>query len=64
MKGQGRGHVVIEGGATLSGKGPSVAAIVQEKGVGPVLEALCSFRGKLMVVKVNNERARTKAHRD
>jgi len=53
-------------GAGLSGKGPSVAAIVREEGVGRVLEALGAFKGKLMVVRVNNERARvgTKAHRD
>lgn len=53
-------------GAGLSGKGPSVAAIVKERGVGQVLEALGAFKGRLMVVKVNNERARVgaKARRD
>jgi len=48
-------------GAGLSGKGPSVAAIVRERGVGQVLEALGAFKGRLMVVKVNNERARVGA---
>lgn len=53
-------------GAGLSGKGPSVAAIVREEEVGKVLEALGAFKGRLMVVRVNNERARvrTKASRD
>jgi len=53
-------------GAGLSGKGPSVAAIAYEKEVPQVLDALGGFKGRLMVVKVNNERARvgTRARRD
>ncbi|MGQ9514362.1 MAG: shikimate kinase [Thermoproteota archaeon] len=45
-------------GASLSGKGPAIAAVVHEEGVDRVKEALETFEGALIVRRVNNERAR------
>ncbi|MBO3802783.1 MAG: shikimate kinase [Candidatus Brockarchaeota archaeon] len=45
-------------GAGLSGKGPSVAAVVEEGGADRVREALEAFEGDLMVRGINNERAK------
>jgi shikimate kinase len=47
-------------GAGLSGKGPSVAAVVEEDRVDRVKEALEAFEGELMVRRVNNERAKVR----
>jgi len=50
----------IEGGALgagLSGKGPSVAAIVDEKTLKPVRQALAKFEGRVLEANLNFSKA-------
>lgn len=50
--------------ATISGNGPSIAAIGHEDAVEPIVDALSKFEGKIIVSKVNNEKANVKIIND
>ena len=43
--------------ATISGNGPSIAAVGYEQEVEPIICALSKFEGRIIVSKVNNEKA-------
>jgi shikimate kinase len=43
--------------ASMSGNGPSIAAVTYEGAVERIVNALSKFEGKIIVSKVNNERA-------
>ncbi|HEX6253399.1 MAG TPA: shikimate kinase [Nitrososphaera sp.] len=43
--------------ASISGNGPSIAAVGYEDAVEPIVDALSKFEGKIIVSKVNNEKA-------
>jgi shikimate kinase len=43
--------------ASISGNGPSIAAVGYEHEVEPIIGALSSFKGRIIVSKVNNEKA-------
>jgi shikimate kinase len=46
--------------ASISGNGPSIAAVGYEDVVEPIVGALSKFEGKIIVSKVNNEKANVK----
>jgi shikimate kinase len=46
--------------ASISGNGPSIAAVGYEDAVEPIVGALSKFEGKIIVSKVNNEKANVK----
>ena len=46
--------------ASISGNGPSIAAVGYEDAVEPIVDALSKFEGKIIVSKVNNEKANVK----
>jgi shikimate kinase len=50
--------------ATISGNGPSIAAVGYEDAVEPIVDALSKFEGKIIVSKVNNEKANVKIIND
>ena len=50
--------------ASISGNGPSVAAIGYEDRIEQISEALSQFEGRIMVSKVNNEKANVKIVND
>ncbi|HJU34776.1 MAG TPA: shikimate kinase [Nitrososphaera sp.] len=50
--------------ASISGNGPSVAAIGYEDRIEKISEALSQFEGRIMVSKVNNEKANVKIVND
>jgi shikimate kinase len=50
--------------ASISGNGPSIAAVGYEDAVEPVVDALSKFEGKIIVSKVNNEKANVKIIND
>jgi shikimate kinase len=50
--------------ASISGNGPSIAAVGYEDAVEPIVDALSKFEGKIIVSKVNNEKANVKVIND
>lgn len=50
--------------ASISGNGPSIAAVGYEDTVKPIVDALSKFEGKIIVSKVNNEKANVKIIND
>lgn len=46
--------------ASISGNGPSIAAVGYEDAVERIVDALSKFEGKIIVSKVNNEKANVK----
>jgi shikimate kinase len=50
--------------ASISGNGPSLAAVGYEDAVKPIVDALSKFEGKIIVSKVNNEKANVKIIND
>jgi shikimate kinase len=50
--------------ASISGNGPSIAAVGYEDVVEPIVGALSKFEGKIIVSKVNNEKANVKIIND
>jgi shikimate kinase len=50
--------------ASISGNGPSVAAVGYEDSIEPIVGALSKFEGKILVSKVNNEKANVKIIND
>jgi shikimate kinase len=50
--------------ASISGNGPSIAAVGYEDAVEPIVDALSNFEGKIIVSKVNNEKANVKIIND
>jgi shikimate kinase len=50
--------------ASISGNGPSIAAVGYEDSVEPIVGALSKFQGKIIVSKVNNEKANVKIVND
>jgi shikimate kinase len=50
--------------ASISGNGPSIAAVGYEHEVEPIIGALSSFKGRIIVSKVNNEKANVKIIND
>jgi shikimate kinase len=50
--------------ASISGNGPSIAAVGYEDAVEPIVYALSKFEGKIIVSKVNNEKANVKIIND
>src|SRR5919107_6389546 len=46
--------------ASISGNGPSIAAVGYQEAVEPIVDALSKFEGKIIVSKVNNEKANVK----
>jgi shikimate kinase len=50
--------------ASISGNGPSIAAVGYEDAVEPIVYALSKFEGKIIVSKVNNEKANVKMIND
>jgi shikimate kinase len=50
--------------ASISGNGPSIAAVGYEDAVDPIVNALSKFEGKIIVSKVNNEKANVKIIND
>jgi shikimate kinase len=50
--------------ASMSGNGPSIAAVGYEGAVEPIVDALSKFEGRIIVSKVNNEKANVKIIND
>ncbi len=50
--------------ASISGNGPSIAAVGYEDAVERIVDALSKFEGKIIVSKVNNEKANVKIIND
>ena len=50
--------------ASISGNGPSIAAVGYEDSIEPIVGALSKFEGKILVSKVNNEKANVKIIND
>ncbi|MDP8888221.1 MAG: shikimate kinase [Thermoproteota archaeon] len=50
--------------ASISGNGPSIAAVGYEDAVEPIVGALSKFEGRIIVSKVNNEKANVKIIND
>ena len=50
--------------ASISGNGPSIAAVGYEDAVEPIVDALSKFGGKIIISKVNNEKANVKIIND
>jgi shikimate kinase len=50
--------------ASISGNGPSIAAVGYEHEAEPIIGALSSFKGRVIVSKVNNEKANVKIIND
>ena len=50
--------------ASISGNGPSIAAVGYEDTVEPIVDALSKFEGKVIVSKINNEKANVKIIND
>jgi shikimate kinase len=50
--------------ASISGNGPSIAAVGYEDAVEPIVDALSKFEGKIIVSKVNNEKENVKIIND
>jgi shikimate kinase len=50
--------------ASISGNGPSIAAVGYEEAVEPIVDALSKFEGRIIVSKVNNEKANVKITND
>jgi shikimate kinase len=50
--------------ASISGNGPSIAAVGYEDAVEPIVDALSRFEGKIIVSRVNNEKANVKIIND
>jgi shikimate kinase len=50
--------------ASISGNGPSIAAVGYEDAVEPIVDALSKFEGRIIVSKVNNEKANVKIIND
>ena len=50
--------------ASMSGNGPSIAAVGYEDAVELIVDALSKFEGKIIVSKVNNEKANVKIIND
>src|SRR5919109_3299600 len=46
--------------ASISGNGPSIAAVAYQDAVEPIISAFSKFDGKIIVSKVNNEKASVK----
>ncbi len=50
--------------ASISGNGPSIAAVGNEDAIEPIVGALSKYDGKIIVSKVNNEKANVKIIND
>jgi shikimate kinase len=50
--------------ASLSGNGPSIAAVGYEHEIEPIIDAMSKFEGRIIVSKVNNEKANVKIIND
>ena len=50
--------------ASISGNGPSIAAVAYQDAVEPIVSAFSKFDGKIIVSKVNNEKANVKIIND
>jgi shikimate kinase len=50
--------------ASISGNGPSIAAVGYADAVEPIVDALSKFEGKIIVSRVNNEKANVKIIND
>jgi shikimate kinase len=50
--------------ASISGNGPSIAAVGYEHEVEPIIEALSKFEARIIISKVNNEKANVKIIND
>jgi shikimate kinase len=50
--------------ASISGNGPSIAAVAYQDAVEPIVSAFSKFDGKIVVSKVNNEKANVKIIND
>jgi shikimate kinase len=50
--------------ASISGNGPSIAAVAYEHEVEPIIGALSKFEDRIIVSKVNNEKANVKIVND
>src|SRR3712207_2146997 len=50
--------------ASISGNGPSIAAVACADAVDPIVDTLSKFEGKLIVSRVNNEKANIKIIND
>ncbi len=50
--------------ASISGNGPSIAAVAYADAVEPVVDTLSKFEGKVIVSRVNNEKANVKIIND
>src|ERR671915_1367819 len=50
--------------ASISGNGPSIAAVGYQEAVESIVDALSKFEGKIIVSKVNNEKANVKIIND
>jgi shikimate kinase len=50
--------------ASISGNGPSIAAVGYEHELEPIIGALSRFKGRIIVSKVNNEKANVKIIND
>ena len=50
--------------ASISGNGPSIAAVGNEDAIEPIVDALSKYDGEIIVSKVNNEKANVKIIND
>jgi shikimate kinase len=50
--------------ASISGNGPSIAAVANEDAIEPIVGALSKYDGEIIVSKVNNEKANVKIIND
>jgi shikimate kinase len=50
--------------ASISGNGPSIAAVAYQEAVEPIVAAFSKFDGKIIVSKVNNEKANVRVIND
>jgi shikimate kinase len=50
--------------ASISGNGPSIAAVANEDAIEPIVDALSKYDGEIIVSKVNNEKANVKIIND
>lgn len=50
--------------ASISGNGPSIAAVANEDAIEPIVDALSKYDGEIIVSKVNNEKANIKIIND
>jgi shikimate kinase len=50
--------------ASISGNGPSIAAVANEDAIEPIVDALSKYDGEIIVSRVNNEKANIKIIND